>query len=593
MNSHRALARSVLVLTIAVQCIMSGPLAAEVRTPASLSDADVQTAIDGARDGDSVQLPAGTCSWTKGVTLKDKGIEIRGAGVGKTVIIDDTPAPPPYFPSPADPFMVKGKEGHPFRITGLTLRGENLRTAGSPATVSIDGDCKNWRIDHCEFVDLVGGISVHGWSYGLIDHCSFRTTRKVIHAGALWGIMVGADRENSWGRPLSLGSGDAVYVEDCLFEQAFFGNNDLVAVHAYDGGRFVFRHNRCNLTIEAWGSSTDTYRGVVSYEIYDNEFAGPRAAFCAMALRGGTGVIFNNQIHGGTFQASGLYLGDYRTAGHRVVLVGKDLFTSRCNGLSPIDGNLPAETAATGTHTGDDGSAVLVSAGKHWQPNQWVGYAVRNAGDPGAAGLIVSNTVDTLVTSNVLTLTKEGYKPFQNHDCGKPVRVEGAAGAGNLSSFFVRHRIKGKRDDLILCFLDAADKLPGSGALSVVGGSGAGSYTGIANLGGGGRNVWNRGDAFVITNGYPVLDQIGRAPGTDVVGGVTVQKSEPLYAWDNTLDGAPLPATAEAMGIRTFPRISDHIREGRDFFNKNKTELGYKPYVYPHPLAAGDAQARP
>ena len=63
--------------------------------------------------------------------------------------------------------------------------------------------------------------------------------------------------------------------------------------------------------------------------------------------------------------------------------------------------------------------------------------------------------------------------------------------------------------------------------------------------------------------------------------GVTVQKSEPLYAWDNTLDSVPLPVTAETMGIRTFPRISDHIREGRDFFNKNKTELGYKPYVYP------------
>ena len=161
-----------------------------------------------------------------------------------------------------------------------------------------------------------------------------------------------------------------------------------------------------------------------------------------------------------------------------------------------------------------------------------------------------------------------------------------AATAGNLSSLVVRHTIKGKHDDPILCFLDAVAKIPGSGLLSVVGGSGAGSYTRVTNLGGGTRNVWNRGDAFVITNGYPGLDQIGRAPGTEVVEGATVQKSEPLYAWGNTLDGASLSLTAESMGIRTFPRISDHVREGWDFFNKSKAELGYKPYVYPHPLAA-------
>lgn len=52
---------------------------------ASCATSDVQAAINLATEGSTVTIPAGTCSWTTGVTLSGKGIKIQGAGSGKIV----------------------------------------------------------------------------------------------------------------------------------------------------------------------------------------------------------------------------------------------------------------------------------------------------------------------------------------------------------------------------------------------------------------------------------------------------------------------------------------------------------------------------
>jgi hypothetical protein len=78
-------------------------------------------------------------------------------------------------------------------------------------------------------------------------------------------------------------------------------------------------------------------------------------------------------------------------------------------------------------------------------------------------------------------------------------------------------------------------------------------------------------------HGYPCLDQIGRStdhgPGDERL----PQALEPLYAWDNTMDGQ-----LELISAHNDPYDRRHIQEGRDFFNASKP--GYTPYVYPHPL---------
>ena len=119
------------------------------RAAASLTAKAVWEAVDAAKDGDIVQLPAGTAVWTKGWNAghwaKMKAITIQGAGIDKTIIRTDTSR------APGDKsFVVNGVEGKPFRITGITFDGTGFPNAGIWAgEVVINGNCKNFRVDHC------------------------------------------------------------------------------------------------------------------------------------------------------------------------------------------------------------------------------------------------------------------------------------------------------------------------------------------------------------------------------------------------------------------------------------------------------------
>lgn len=47
---------------------------------ASCAQADVQTAVDLAQEGDTVQVPAGNCSWSEPVAIHNKSVAVTGPG---------------------------------------------------------------------------------------------------------------------------------------------------------------------------------------------------------------------------------------------------------------------------------------------------------------------------------------------------------------------------------------------------------------------------------------------------------------------------------------------------------------------------------
>jgi hypothetical protein len=104
-----------------------------------------------------------------------------------------------------------------------------------------------------------------------------------------------------------------------------------------------------------------------------------------------------------------------------------------------------------------------------------------------------------------------------------------------------------------------------------------------AVLSGGSRNNWNRGDEFKITNGYPALDQIGRGRDDSTApvlhppydASYQPQASEPMYIWNNRMDGA-------LQNAEVLNNTGIHIQENRDYYNAAMP--GYTPYAYPHPL---------
>ena len=63
--------------------------------PTDGTSGDVQRKINDAADGDIVTLPAGTKTWTTGVTIpKSKAITLQGSGIGSTIIQDGVQSGP-------------------------------------------------------------------------------------------------------------------------------------------------------------------------------------------------------------------------------------------------------------------------------------------------------------------------------------------------------------------------------------------------------------------------------------------------------------------------------------------------------------------
>lgn len=291
----------------------------------SCNQADIQTAIDAAVTGDTVAIPAGACTWSLPVRLVNKGLTLQGAGMDQTVITDSTGN---AWNEPA--LWIEGQEGQKIRVTGLGFHyAFNATLEDYNGAILVRGTSKEVRVDHCRFVDFWNrSMQFSGYTYGLIDHCVFQRTPGAVN----WfqATNVNGDGDAAWQRPLTLGSANAVYIEENQFD--FYDSGS--AADSHSGGRFVFRVNTVrNGHMLNHGLDT-TDRSSHSFEIYDNAFAEEAYTFNIITIRGGTGVIYRNTI---TSPASI----DIPINGqlYRSCLDYPSSHGSRCNGTNPIDGN--------------------------------------------------------------------------------------------------------------------------------------------------------------------------------------------------------------------------------------------------------------
>ncbi len=371
---------------------------------------DVQAAIDAANDGDTVKVPAGECTWTAQVkigeiiwttpaTYKSKRITLQGAGTDKTIITDEIPKNGREAEILLRAFGVEGKS---FRITGFTIRG-GATDIGWNGAIAIGGTSKSWRIDHIKFENLkTRAIRIGGNTYGVIDHNIFNLSTSAIYASY--------SGDSSWNSPLSLGTEEAVYMEDNVFDFASAASS--ASIDAGGGARYVFRYNMTNSTAINHGTeTTGRSRSAFSYEVYNNTFANTQEWWSAMHFRGGTGVIFNNTLTG--------YGALAHVANYRDSTVFK--FWGACDGTSPYDRN-DGITYDSGTHSGTDASRNLVDNRREWNPDQWRGYSLHNT-VTGNSGIILSNTQNTITTASNQYATSltfnngDGYKILRASVC--------------------------------------------------------------------------------------------------------------------------------------------------------------------------------
>jgi hypothetical protein len=401
-------------------------------TATSCSRSDVEAAIRAARDGDTVAIPPGVCSWTSTLTVDDKAITIQGAGMSRTVIIDDVPKPDDGQPA-GHTFVWQTKEGGITRLTGMTFQGGiGSRDKHNKSMVVFGGDSKTWRIDHVRFVTTrTSALVVTGFTYGVIDHCVFdlvgHTTSLYVHHPNWNG---GVNGDMSWTDDMYLGTERAVFVEDNIFNGS--GKVLMWAIDGWQGSRVVFRYNVLNNTkITNHGSeSSGRLRGARSYEIYNNRinYDGASGVFNdAIALRSGNGVIFNNDVAGrfGKFGHFDYYR-DFRS-----FVVWK-----QCDGTSPFDQN-DGVIYETGTHTGGNSDTVLTDSGKTWTADRWLAYSVTNL-TRGGASIILSNSANGIVAKGVgryklpLWRTGDNYRITRATAClDQTGRGRGALVSGN------------------------------------------------------------------------------------------------------------------------------------------------------------------
>ncbi|MHB1035948.1 MAG: hypothetical protein ACYC35_15200 [Pirellulales bacterium] len=320
---------------------------AETRLAAALTPEAVWDAINAAKDGDIVQLPEGTALWKKGWNTnhwaKFKAITIQGAGIDKTIIRDGTSTA-----SGDEPFDIKGVEGKPFRITGITFDGTGLPSAGTWAgAMVIGGNCKNFRVDHCKFLNMDRMLTISGDTYGLIDHCSFHALQK--KGGLAQTIYYMGPGKINFTKPLTLGTAQAVYFED---NEARFspevveatGNNPWIV--PYDGGRVVIRHNKIiNTQLEIYRVRPGAL-GSQSAEVYDNVFSAEGAKQFRpqgfIFIAGGAAMVFNNTVTGTSYNCRTIEVSHERS----FRAIGE---FGLADGKNPIDGNqIPAGQAGAG-----------------------------------------------------------------------------------------------------------------------------------------------------------------------------------------------------------------------------------------------------
>jgi len=281
--------------------------AAEVVATSGLAQ-DIQVAVDQifAIGGGTVYLPSGTFTFNNETVNIPEGISV----IGQNTVLQQVKEAPFNTMFIAD--------GDNIRISGIEFRGKMTEASYGGCCISIKG--LDFRIDHCTFIDMpnsaiYAGDTVYGRVRGVIDHNFFDNPSKDIFGGD-WGYGVivfgtaSSAQTPTWNLNITqfLGKYDTapsgipvVYIEDNIFYRYRH------AIASNQGAWYVARYNTFYEPrpknfgiIDVHGSAADGYGGGRGLEAYNNRIYGAEdySASQAFWLRGGGGVVFNNEIIG-------------------------------------------------------------------------------------------------------------------------------------------------------------------------------------------------------------------------------------------------------------------------------------------------------
>lgn len=410
------------------------PLWAGTYTATDCNYSSVNTIVNGpthtAVSGDTIIIPAGTCTWTSnlsvtvGITIQGTGTPNTtpatfGAGTLSTIIIDNAGSNNPLIGT-----QFGYSAGALFHLSTLDIEPYSVSTSlTSPIQIAgtcTASGCPNVRVDNIGFGlttqwNESGNSSNANWMirtdnvFGVIDHCTLPSGSQVelFNANHSSYLGVGTYGDNSWAQPDTFGSASALYVENNIayFNQAM-SDCDVAPVGGAVGGcRVVGRFNHGTFQgafafMIPHGLDTDGRpQGGRQIEAYGNTIDCPNSSNVecdgVVGYRSGTGFVFGNTL---TNPSSGSYW-KYATT----ITVYRNVYTATsgwgaCGGSSAYDTNDGTVYYSGTTTTGSTGLTMYDST-KTWTTNQLIPsgapYSVYNV-TQGWWAEIASNTSNSI-----------------------------------------------------------------------------------------------------------------------------------------------------------------------------------------------------
>jgi hypothetical protein len=411
-------------------------------TAASCSQGDVQAAVNQAATGDTVLIPASSCpsgvTWGKNTTSDTPlsitvGLTLNGQGV---TITDNEMKGDSNCQHTTSLISVVESSNVAVRITGLNIVGvaPSYNCGESANHIWITGT-QQFRVDHNTFNPAVTVFATGGYPGGVFDHNTVNYANFAVFGVQVKGDSfqaVGSWGDNSWAQADSMGMpgtianpgstvNGVVYIENNTFSATPTSTYPTGCFDSEFGGRLVFRFNTgCSFVGVHGMDSSGRARSVRHYEIYDNTFTSQYNSVSgatqgqAVFLRGGTGMLFNNNFNdGSTSSYSGeMIITSYRDTDEYIPWAGPagqngsgNWGQNSCDGNSPYDSNDGGGNRSTSYASGSASPSsstdnLVASSSPGWTTNQWVGYSVRNttASTPWGA-IIIANTSNTITTA--------------------------------------------------------------------------------------------------------------------------------------------------------------------------------------------------
>jgi hypothetical protein len=299
----------------------------------------VQTAINSASDGATINFDAGAYNWTSGMIQfsNSKGVTLNGGG-GATVTAG------------SNTFLgmngtLSGNNTKVYRVTGFTFSGG----AGYGIWIFGPGTLNNLRIDRNVFTGYTNGIAILlgelttlGKYFGVIDRNTFRGSSNFMALK----VLGPGDPKHYTASPR--GTASNLYIEDNTWD--FTSASDLSSgcVDAWNSASVVFRNNTVkNCLVTSHGIVHNG--GVVNFEFYSNSLqrtsgSGSWTDGYRMFHHQGSGEVyaFNN-----TFSVQGTPSSDLMPVTHyRSSPPGTAGYSSTlgmCDGTRSIDGNFSGQ----------------------------------------------------------------------------------------------------------------------------------------------------------------------------------------------------------------------------------------------------------